>query len=66
MLTLSVPDNPPPREEAMEAYKELLREKGMMSTWSQEQAFAAAQDDVRSRLLKIADKKAVYNVHTHS
>jgi len=47
----------------MDAFKECLREKGIMSTWSQEQAFASAQDDVRSKLLKIADKKQVYQVN---
>ena len=54
--------NPPSREEAMEAYKELLRERGINSTWTQDAAISAVSDDVRSKFLKMADKKAVFQV----
>jgi len=53
-------DRPLTKEEAREAFRKLLREKGMTSTWSQEQALQETRDDPRWKLLKMGEKKQVF------
>eukprot|EP01124_Arcella_intermedia_P016949 TRINITY_DN2356_c1_g1_i2.p1 TRINITY_DN2356_c1_g1~~TRINITY_DN2356_c1_g1_i2.p1 ORF type:complete len:800 (-),score=237.79 TRINITY_DN2356_c1_g1_i2:128-2527(-) len=48
------------REDAREQFKKLLRERGMNSSWSQEQAIQETKDDPRWKLLKMGEKKQVF------
>jgi len=53
-------DRPLTKEEAREAFRKLLREKGMSSSWTQEQALQETRDDPRWKLLKMGEKKQVF------
>jgi len=53
-------DKPLTKEEAREAFRKLLREKGMTSSWTQEQALQETRDDPRWKLLKMGEKKQVF------
>jgi pre-mRNA-processing factor 40 len=53
-------DRPLTKEEAREAFRKLLREKGMTTSWTQEQALQETRDDPRWKLLKMGEKKQVF------
>jgi pre-mRNA-processing factor 40 len=53
-------DRPLTKEEAREAFRKLLREKGMSTSWTQEQALQETRDDHRWKLLKMGEKKQVF------
>jgi pre-mRNA-processing factor 40 len=48
------------RDELKDAFKKLMRSKGVLITWSQDQAIQQTRDDTLSKLLKMSEKKQCY------
>jgi pre-mRNA-processing factor 40 len=48
------------RDELKDAFKKLIRTKGILITWSQDQAIQSTRDDALSKLLKMSEKKQCY------
>jgi len=49
------------KEEIREAFKRLMRQRGITPTWSQDQAIQQTRDDPLSKLLKMSEKKAMFS-----